>query len=697
MLDSYVGRISRQLLEPLGSSFRLKPDHNSPGAEILAWRWISLALPVDLLIAARDPDPTCTSTEVDILDPTLRVLEPTAHLHVHATAALPFSRVWTAMREDVALSQVKTAPDGFSSDEWKPWLRRTFVARWVLDGWMRRGREHMLPLLARKPNLKHAMQDLRTGTCRFDDRVREASLEGFVRMHETLRRSRLAVQATGFPRRSRSQSLSTSDPEIAFARRCLAHLRRDPDDTVFRTLWVQSTRIRVFLYRHLVHDPAQHGLDAFANRFSRINEYRIDRLEDEVSSVVSRERGLRLETIELRGAPTRLSKILKENLRSTRVHHATIEPSQRSTSWVLHFKRDGRERDRDAQAVIRGHYQTAEKLVMTLEYQPELLRSVRALDVASRELSGPLWYVAGPIRRVLEKSRIVATRGRNLQGLHLTIHAGEDFRHLLGGLRSIHEPFWWQLMQRGDRLGHALAIGLDPKRWCEEHPIVVMPRHERMLDLAWMLSFVSIRKLDCVSATTLLGAQEELSHHLRKWRLENASTSDFLELARNLGHPQIWSRINAPHWTKAHFEGDPVLQLLKRLLAARDCESSSELIEVSTEKEWKDLCVVRDELARLLARWRTPIEINPSSNLLIGDLKHALEQPLFHLDPFSAEEARGLVLTLSADDPLCFATTLSDEFAYAWAGMVGAGIPPAYAQEWLERAAKAARRAAFGN
>jgi hypothetical protein len=127
MLDSYVGRISRQFLEPIGRAFRLKPDHDSPGAEILAWRWMSLAMPIDLLIAARDPDPASTTTEVDILDPTLRVLEPTAHLHVHATAVLPFSRVWTAMGEDVDLSRVKTAPDGFSNDEWKPWLRRAFV------------------------------------------------------------------------------------------------------------------------------------------------------------------------------------------------------------------------------------------------------------------------------------------------------------------------------------------------------------------------------------------------------------------------------------------------------------------------------------------------------------------------------------------------------------------------------------------
>ena len=120
------------------------------------------------------------------------------------------------------------------------------------------------------------------------------------------------------------------------------------------------------------------------------------------------------------------------------------------------------------------------------------------------------------------------------------------------------------------------------------------------------------------------------------------------------------------------------------------------MVTVRTEGEAGVLLVLRDELARLLARWRVPIEINPSSNLLIGDLAHPVSQPLFHLDPLDREEDRGLVLTLSADDPVSFATTLADEYAYAWAGLVaGGGEAPAYAQEWLERAARSARRAAF--
>ena len=92
----------------------------------------------------------------------------------------------------------------------------------------------------------------------------------------------------------------------------------------------------------------------------------------------------------------------------------------------------------------------------------------------------------------------------------------------------------------------------------------------------------------------------------------------------------------------------------------------------------------------------TPVELNPSSNLLIGNLTHPLQQPLFRLDQHDRDEGRGLALTLSADDPVSFSTCLANEFAYAWAGMViGEGESPSYAQQWLERTARAARRAAF--
>src|SRR6185295_7954938 len=57
-----------------------------------------------------------------------------------------------------------------------------------------------------------------------------------------------------------------------------------------------------------------------------------------------------------------------------------------------------------------------------------------------------------------------------------------------------------------------------------------------------------------------------------------------------------------------------------------------------------------------------------------------------------------LTWTISTDDPITFSTTLADEYAYAWAGMVlrkGKFYDPAYARALLDEAAETSMRMRF--
>ena len=90
------------------------------------------------------------------------------------------------------------------------------------------------------------------------------------------------------------------------------------------------------------------------------------------------------------------------------------------------------------------------------------------------------------------------------------------------------------------------------------------------------------------------------------------------------------------------------------------------------------------------------IEVNPSSNLFIADLESPLDQPRFHLRPVVPNEHRVLPVCISTDDPLLLDTTLDDEVAYAWAGMmVGGTVSAAHARAWIEDALRMAWRARF--
>lgn len=707
-VENFLRRHAGKYLERYGETAGLKPNHGQPGEEILRWRWMSLALPVDLMLAAADNG---NSRRVRVLDPSLHVLESTAHLHFHATAAIPFSHIWTALGEEAVFEKIKKQPEGFvNAQEWRAWLRRALIARRALDYWMRYGFDKLEGILQGRPQISHALGDMRRGRIRGYSHFVESSLTGYLRLpgfYFGLGRGRHGLGG--------NTGKDILGEELDFNRRCMRYMASTKGTfecsrkrmQTFRELWAQMTRIRVMLYRHLVHDPARSGLDEFARRFKRLNEYMVltDSVREEVAAAMEPESELTIESLELRKKPGGISRLRRMEQLSKRLSGGPLgkRPSINRTAvphrcranprltWTLHFIRDsGREGGIGEQ--IRSHHVTARKLAAAIRYWPELLQSIRGLDVASRELSGPLWAVAPQLQYVRKESVGVCAGYSGLQPFRITVHAGEDFRHLLSGLRAIHEPFWWELMRRGDRIGHALALGRDPQEWCARHPEVIQPRLERMFDLAWMLDFVYARRLQQVAGAALHSAEGELHGHLQSWD-KDYGVREFVAVVRQIGKPWLWNILDGPHWSHHPFAGKHwslVREILRRY-GKRD-----DTVTVRTEGDGGLLVALRDELARLLARWRTPIEINPSSNLLIGDLPHPLAQPLFRLDPFDRKETRGLVLTLSADDPVCFATSLADEFAYAWAGLViGGGESPTYAQEWLERAARAARRAAF--
>ncbi len=121
----------------------------------------------------------------------------------------------------------------------------------------------------------------------------------------------------------------------------------------------------------------------------------------------------------------------------------------------------------------------------------------------------------------------------------------------------------------------------------------------------------------------------------------------------------------------------------------------------SQRTECELLVMARRRLIREVARWQICIESNPSSNLIVGGLEAmGAAQDFLQRRPtrHDLDEAETLTWTISTDDPITFSTTLADEYAYAWAGMVlrqGRPYDPAYARALLEEAAATSMRTRF--
>ena len=80
------------------------------------------------------------------------------------------------------------------------------------------------------------------------------------------------------------------------------------------------------------------------------------------------------------------------------------------------------------------------------------------------------------------------------------------------------------------------------------------------------------------------------------------------------------------------------------------------------------------------------IEVNPSSNLLIGDLLDLRNHPILRLNPPIPEpnSPPSVAIALGSDDPLTFSTDLLKEYTLLCQAACSAGYPEPAVQAWLE-------------
>jgi hypothetical protein len=99
-----------------------------------------------------------------------------------------------------------------------------------------------------------------------------------------------------------------------------------------------------------------------------------------------------------------------------------------------------------------------------------------------------------------------AARGAGM--VNFTFHVGEDFAHLISGIRAIYEAVDFLELKRGNRLAHATAIGIDPGLYLARMPReMVMRRGDRLDDLVFTYKLLGV----CgVASRALLTLQSDI-------------------------------------------------------------------------------------------------------------------------------------------------------------------------------------------
>jgi hypothetical protein len=94
------------------------------------------------------------------------------------------------------------------------------------------------------------------------------------------------------------------------------------------------------------------------------------------------------------------------------------------------------------------------------------------IDCAASEFDTPPEVFSETFRKLRDNGTIS----------HFTYHVGEDFFHILSGLRAIYESIEFLNLRSGDRIGHATAAGISPQIWASNIGSKILMKKGEYLD-----------------------------------------------------------------------------------------------------------------------------------------------------------------------------------------------------------------------
>lgn len=735
------------------------------------YRWLVFALPEDLLLAALDVSPSAARVDLDPPLLVRRLLDRgVAEIHQHAGAGMDFPLLWTAALEAVLspdLGDDALAGPGAPLGEGRwlvRWLLAAAVARVTLGEYLLRERRADRPRDVTE-SLRDAVEDAyrwtagRRATWRDALRALAAgggALPDIVELRSLYADLHPAADPTARPA-SLSEVHRRCDPLAArlglsghgagerwLVTEGLAMLDRAPARLPqFERLFWQTMRVRCLVYRAVVERPLTAGLQWFVRFYDRIGPLRapLDPSPVECALQVAAA-GQPIHALELRSrAAATATGVGEDLLRYVRSYRRAVEGTAGASAApefgvVYHFIKR-----RDRSAWLRGappawwggtvaeprsvdsamtrterggrylgflHEQgaVARAIADLLWAFPDALHLLRGVDVAADELGAPTWTLVPLFQHVIGAGAAVAPVAK-APPLGVTAHVGEDFRHLMEGMRRIEEHLNYVLRRAPGRLGHAVALGVSPQAWAESVGAVTMPAEEHLWDLVWEWRLYSRHHaLPELAASAPPGRVEHLRQAIRDHAVavfgERYEPQDLAAVHHEL-HGFL---LPSGPWGGAARGGLDVLERAYGFLEARGelptasmralhdllfdeatFRRGQALVPVVVDaREVAALDAVQRALRRAVSDLGVVVEVNPSSNLLIGDMLDLRNHPVLRLRPPEPEEGAPppVAIALGSDDPVTFSTRLTREYALLYDAARAAGYSEPCVVAWLD-------------
>ncbi|HHF0488479.1 hypothetical protein P3381_07800 [Vibrio parahaemolyticus] len=378
----------------------------------------------------------------------------------------------------------------------------------------------------------------------------------------------------------------------------------------------------------------------------------------------------------------------------------------------------------------------------TLEYGHVDLRAMlRGFDVAGNENELPI-EVFAPALRVLRnaKHKFRFPSEVRLRQPFITLHAGEDFSHILSGLRAVDEAVRFCEYQPGDRIGHGLALGVDVHNWISRQQHIYLPLQEHLDNLVWCYHIgLELVAKNPQFQPALLIISEKIRHFCvelhnqefsprllyQAWQMrrncpitaeQNAECLDdeyllwvpdakLIQLSKK-ANPQSQSKSAYALWQdylirrRHDFDHDQIVSISyeKDISINRLHYDKRELVDSLSNAELDLIQGIQDFMLEKVSQSQWILEACPTSNIYIGRLNNYHEHPIFRWTPPNRENLNpggssnkfgirtGAVrVCINTDDAGLMPTTLENEHrVIKQCAMTYESVSESDAHQWIE-------------
>ncbi|MFY8299489.1 antiviral RADAR system adenosine deaminase RdrB [Pseudoalteromonas sp. SS15] len=349
---------------------------------------------------------------------------------------------------------------------------------------------------------------------------------------------------------------------------------------------------------------------------------------------------------------------LKKQVRALQQFHGSVSFSQQELSDYKLGKKLSESQTIDLRKAIRGYDVAGNENELSIEVFAPALRALRAAKHPSNHFT------------------------KRHQRPFLTIHSGEDYSHLLSGLRAIDEAVLFCDFKSGDRLGHALALGVMPEQWAQRQGTAYVTLGDHLDNLVWCYQkaleviqkapeFTGVlhllqEKIDFWSLKLYVNSKYSPRELFEAWKLRRNCPETLNLNANDTGTPAVhpfesgyqeWV-VDFTEVNKTHLASD-VFELWRKYILAGTLENAhferrktpvivnclpqySEVPFGIEEGRYYDSVsaaelelyeAIQDFQMEKYAAQEIIIEACPTSNIYIGRFEHYYEHPIFRWDP----------------------------------------------------------------